>query len=220
MAERESTDFLYPFIESDERDTAGLLADLARSADAKAVLSEQLRAATLTAYADALAAAATAMAERFLGGGQLFVFGNGGSSTDAATIAELYARPPIGRGFPARSLVDDQAVLTALSNDVGFELVFSRQLIAHARAGDIALGVSTSGNSQNLMTAFAEARRRNLLTVGLAGHDGGGMAVPGVVEHCIVVRSDSVHRVQETQAGVALDLWDRVQRSFEEMSHR
>ncbi len=220
MGERESTDFLYPFIESEEHDTASLLADLAASADTKAVLSQQLRDATLAAHADDLARAARAMAERFVAGGQLFTFGNGGSSTDASTVAEVFARPPIGRGFPARSLVDDQAVLTALSNDVGFELVFSRQLIAHARAGDIALGVSTSGNSQNLLTAFAEARRRGLLTVGLAGHGGGGMAEPGVVDHCVVVRSDSVHRVQETQAGLALDLWERVQRAVEEMGRR
>ena len=85
-------------------------------------------------------------------------------------------RPPAGRPLPARCLADDPAVLTALANDVGFELVFSRQLIAHAGPDDIALGISTSGNSRNLLAAFAEAARRGLLTLGLAGYDGGDMA--------------------------------------------
>ena len=98
------------------------------------------------------------MAERFDAGGRLFAFGNGGSSTDAAGIVSLFSQPPSGRPLPARSLVADHAVLTALANDVGYELVFSRQLISTARAGDIALGLSTSGGSVNLLRAFAEAR--------------------------------------------------------------
>ena len=102
-------------------------------------------------------------------------------------------------------------MLTALANDVGFDLVFSRQLIAHAEAGDIALGMSTSGNSRNLLIAFEEAARRGLLTVGLAGYDGGEMAASEHVQHCLVVRDDSVHRVQETQAALAHALWRMVQ---------
>ena len=77
---------------------------------------------------------------------------------------------------------------------------------------DIALGLSTSGSSVNLLRAFAEARRIGLLTVGLAGYDGGSMAAAGTVDHCLVVRSDSVHRIQETQSAVVFDLWERVQR--------
>jgi D-sedoheptulose 7-phosphate isomerase len=103
-------------------------------------------------------------------------------------------------------------VLTALANDVGFELVFARQLAAHATADDIALGVSTSGDSRNLVVAFADAAARGLLTVGLAGYDGGAMAESADVRHCIVVRSDSVHRVQETQAALAFELWCAVHR--------
>ena len=113
------------------------------------------------------------MAERFAAGGRLFTFGNGGSATDAEAVAHLYTEPPWGRALPARSLAEDQAVMTALGNDVGFELVFSRQLIAHGRADDIAMGFSTSGNSDNLMRAFAEARKQGMLTVGIAGTDGG-----------------------------------------------
>ena len=88
----------------------------------------------------------------------------------------MFARPVEGVALAARCLADDTAVLTALANDVGFELVFSRQLIAHADPGDIALGISTSGNSRNLIAAFDEAARRGLLTIGLAGYGGGEMA--------------------------------------------
>jgi len=210
------TDFLYPFIEAEERDAPGLLADLARSAEAKANESRALRATTLDAAAPVIAEAARAMAERFATGGRLFAFGNGGSATDAAGVASLFVRPPSGRSTPARSLAADEAVLTALGNDVGFDLVFSRQLIAYAGPRDIALGLSTSGSSENLMVAFAEARRRGMLTVGLAGFDGGRMAVSSDLEYCIVVRSDSVHRIQEAQAAVVAGLWEGTQRALSE----
>ncbi|MGH9295808.1 MAG: D-sedoheptulose-7-phosphate isomerase, partial [Acidimicrobiales bacterium] len=111
----------------------------------------------------------------------------------------------------AVSLVEDRAVLTALGNDVGFELVFSRQLVAHARAGDIAVGFSTSGGSANVLRTFSEARRRGLLTIGLAGYDGGAMAASDDLAHCLVVHSDSVHRIQEAQDAVVLELWSLVQ---------
>jgi D-sedoheptulose 7-phosphate isomerase len=204
------TDFLYPFIEGDERDPGALLTDLAASADAKATASLRLRDASRQACGPDLERAATAMAERFRAGARLFAFGNGGSATDAAGLAALFRRPPRGRALPARSLVADEAVLTALGNDVGFELVFSRQLIAYGRSGDIAWGLSTSGNSVNLLHAFAEARRRGLLTVGLAGYDGGQMAEAGL-DHCLVVRADSVHRIQETQAAMVFELWSAIQ---------
>jgi D-sedoheptulose 7-phosphate isomerase len=209
------TDFLYPFIDGDERDVSGLLADLARSAEAKATESRTLREATLAVAGAAIAAAGTAMAERFAAGGRLFAFGNGGSATDAAGVASLFVRPPALPALPARSLVADEAVLTALGNDVGFDLVFSRQLIAYARPGDIALGLSTSGSSENLLAAFAEARRRDVLTVGLAGFDGGRMAASSDIDHCIVVRSDSVHRIQEAQAAVVVALWEQVHHTLD-----
>ncbi len=209
------TDFLYPFIEGDERDGPSLLADLSRSAEAKAGESMQLRAATRTDASADLAAAVEAMAERFARGGRLFTFGNGGSATDAAGVAALFVSPPTGRVLPARSLAADEAVLTALGNDVGFDLVFARQLIAAARPGDMALALSTSGNSENLLIALAEARRRGVLAVGSAGYDGGRMAASGDLDHCIVVRSDSVHRIQETQAAVMVDLWRGVQQALD-----
>jgi D-sedoheptulose 7-phosphate isomerase len=213
----EATNFLYPFIESAERDSETLLMDLTESARAKLTASAELRDLTLRQSESAIAGAAAAMADRFVRGGRLFVFGNGGSSTDAASLAALFLQPPWGPSLPARTLVEDSAVLTALGNDVGFDLVFSRQLIAHAGHDDIAIGLSTSGNSRNLLQAFAEATTRGMVTIGIAGYSGGEMAASPDVQHCIVVAADSVHRVQETQAALGFELWQAVQSRMTEM---
>jgi D-sedoheptulose 7-phosphate isomerase len=122
-------------------------------------------------------------------------------------LAGLFARPPIGRPLAAWSLTADPAIVTALGNDVGFELVFARQLIARAQAGDIAIAMSTSGNSPNLLTALAEARQRGLYTIGFAGYDGGAFANNPNVDACFIVRSQSVHRIQESQALLGYRLW-------------
>ena len=213
----EATSFLYPFIEADEVDAGELLRDLTASARSKQLASEALRQSTLARSADEIERTADAMADRFGRGGRLFVFGNGGSSTDAASLAALFLQPPWGRPLPARNLVDDSAVLTALGNDVGFDLVFSRQLIAHAHADDMAIGLSTSGNSRNLLYAFEEASARQLLTIGIAGYSGGEMAASPHVVHCLVVDADSVHRIQETQAGLGFALWQSVQARLSKM---
>jgi D-sedoheptulose 7-phosphate isomerase len=205
------SDFLYPFLGEEPTDVGALVADLAGSARTKADDSVAIRAETLQREAAAIDAVAAAMAERFDAGGRLFTIGNGGSSTDAASVASLFASPPWGRALPARCLAEDTAVLTALGNDVGFDLVFSRQLIAHARPGDAVIGLSTSGNSRNLFTAFHEARSRDILTIGFAGYDGGEMVRSDDVDHCLVVRSDSVHRIQEAQSALSFALWSAVQ---------
>lgn len=205
------TDFLYPFIEGDETDSGSLLVDLSRSAQGKWGESRLLRERTLAESDELLRTIAAGMAERFTAGGRLFTFGNGGSATDAEGVAQLYTRPPWGRPLAARSLVEDQAVITALSNDVGFDNVFSRQLIAHGHPADIAMGFSTSGNSDNLLSAFAEASKQGMLTVGLSGYDGGRMAADPRVKHCLVARSQSVHRIQEAQAALIHVLWAAVQ---------
>ena len=207
----EGSDFLYPFIEADEHDVDALLNDLAASATAKAAESGRLRGLTLEALDSDLDRAARALADRFTAGGRLYTFGNGGSSTDAASAAALFAQGPSGAALPARCLVADQAVLTAIGNDVGYELTFSRQLIAFASADDIAMGYSTSGNSDNVIRAFEEAKRRKMLTVGFAGYEGGQMASCDALDHCLVVRSHSVHRIQETQAAMTYHLWAAVQ---------
>ncbi|MEM6109260.1 SIS domain-containing protein [Mycobacterium sp. 050272] len=207
MSRDEPTNFLYPFIDAQEDDPTSLLADLAASARAKAAESLALRRATLDTNAELLNVAATETARRFAAGGRMFTFGNGGSCTDSATLATLFARPPIGTSLPAWSLTADQAIVTALGNDVGFELVFARQLIARAKAGDIAIAMSTSGNSPNLLTALAEAHQRGLYTIGFAGYDGGAFVNNPNVDACFVVRSQSVHRIQESQALLGYQLW-------------
>jgi len=211
-ANDETTGFLYPFIESEERDPGPLLVDLAASARAKAVLSKQLAAATIEDTAGPVDAAARAMVERFEAGGVLYTFGNGGSSSDAASVAALFSRPPSGRPLPARCLTEDPAILTALGNDVGFDLIFARQLIAHARTGDMCIALSTSGGSRNLLVAADEARRRGVLVVAMAGYDGGMLARSPSVDHSLIVHSDSVHRIQESQAVLAMELWRSIQR--------
>lgn len=206
---------LYPFLHAGETDGESLLADAARSTEAKVAEIVSLRRSVLERHAEALGSCAGVLGARFESGATLFAFGNGGSSTDAASIAHLFLDPPWGRPVPAVALTADAAIVTALANDVGFEVVFARQLAAWARPGDVALGVSTSGGSQNVMRAFAEARRLGLVTVGLAGYDGGRMAEPGVVEHLFVVPSPSVHRIQEAQTTLYHVLWTLTQQALD-----
>lgn len=203
----ENTGFLYPFIDSEETDATSLLDDLAASARGKAAESVRLQQESLDECGDGLGTAGMQMAERFLRGGRLYTFGNGGSSTDAATLASLFSRPARGRPVAAWSLAADEAVVTALGNDVGFELIFKRQIIAHARDRDVAIALSTSGNSEDLMTAIAEAKRRGLLTIGFSGHDGGRMAASEDLDFCFTVHSQSIHRIQESHAMLGYRLW-------------
>lgn len=216
MVNDELTGFLYPFIEAEERDGSALIAELVSSARSKVIESRDLRRETLERCRAQLEQAGAAMGERFRNGARLFAFGNGGSATDADGAVDLFRTPPAGYPLPALSLLEDTAVLTALANDVGFELVFSRQLIAHARRGDIAVGFSTSGDSVNMLRAFEEASRRGLLTVGFCGHDRSAMAVSDAVQHCLVVRSASVHRIQEAQDALMVELWSIVQGCLDE----
>jgi D-sedoheptulose 7-phosphate isomerase len=128
-----------------------------------------------------------------------------------------FLSPPAGhRPIPALSLTNDVAVVTAVANDVSFDDVFLRQVIALGRPGDVVVGVSTSGNSENVLRGMHEARRRGMFTVGLAGYDGGRMAHDTALHHCFVVRSSSVHRIQEVQTTLYHVLWELVQRFMEE----
>lgn len=207
----ESTNFLYPFIDAQEHDAGSLLRDLAESARGKAAVSAALQQASLAEWGEDIREAGRQMAERFRRGGRLYTFGNGGSSTDAATLASLFSRPARGRPLAAWSLAADQAVVTALGNDVGFELIFSRQVIAHSKPVDIAIALSTSGNSDDLMQALIEAKRRGLLTIGFAGHEGGSMSTSDEVDYCFTIRSQSIHRIQESHALLGFHLWSAVQ---------
>lgn len=200
---------LYPFLYSGTSDLPAVLEQVRASTVAKAAEIIELRRTISARDSGRLAACAAAMAERFAAGGRLFAFGNGGSATDAQQLATLFLHPPPGTGpLPAFALANDTAVVTALCNDIGVEVVFARQLAAFAGARDIAVGLSTSGNSENLVRAFGEASRRGMLTVGLAGYQGGTMAELDSIDYLFVAPSSSVHRIQEAQTTVYHVLWE------------
>ena len=211
-----SVEELYPFLyDGGGNAVADVLAEVRRSTSDKAAEIVALRQRIGTDYADRLDACAAALAGSFRAGGRMFTFGNGGSSSDAQAVAQLFLDPgPGSRPLPAVALTTDVDVVTALSNDVGFEVVFARQLAAFARPGDVAVGLSTSGGSANVLAAFAEARRLGLVTVGFAGYDGGRMAeaaAAGAIDHLFVVPSASVHRIQEAQTTTYHVLWELTQ---------
>jgi D-sedoheptulose 7-phosphate isomerase len=214
---------LYPFLYGDAGDTPPtgdsddrVLAEVRRSTREKVAEIAALREQVIGRYADALAACATALAASFAAGGRLWAFGNGGSSTDAQAVAALFAAPDTDGAvaLPAVALTADVAALTALANDVSFDVVFARPLAAAGRPGDVAFGLSTSGGSANVLRGLAEARRRGLVTVGLAGYDGGAMAEPGAVDHLFVMPSSSVHRIQEAQTTVYQVLGELTRRAL------
>ena len=199
---------LYPFLYRPADEGRSLLAEVERSTAEQVRESAALREDTLLRLADRLVSCASAMAIRFGLGGRLFTFGNGGSATDALAVSQLFLQPPSGRPIAASSLSCDTPILTALADDVGFDAVFARQLAALAEPTDVAVGLSTSGDSPNVIRAFDEASRRGLLTIGFAGDDGGRMAETEAIDHLFVVASSSVHRVQETQTTLYHALWE------------
>ncbi|MEU5868211.1 MULTISPECIES: D-sedoheptulose-7-phosphate isomerase [unclassified Nonomuraea] len=205
---------LYPFLYVRPTDPDALLAEVRRSCADKAYEIVALRETVAGLHGEELARCAARTAAAFESGGRLFAVGNGGSATDAQALAQLFAHPPRGRALAATCLAVDAAVVTALSNDVGYDLAFARQVAAFAGPGDVVVGLSTSGGSANVLHALAEARRRGALTVGLAGGDGGRMAADGLVDHLFVVPSPSVHRIQEAQVTLYHVLWELVQRAL------
>lgn len=203
---------LYPFLSPGLVDSGSVVADVRASTQEKAGEIVALRESLVDLHGERLVRCARQMAARFQDGGRLFSFGNGGSSTDARQIEELHVSPPPPhRPLPAVSLPHDVATVTALSNDVSFEVVYARQLAALAGARDIAVGLSTSGGSENLLHAFDEANRRGMMTVGFAGYDGGRMAQARTVDYLFVVPSSSVHRIQEAQTTLYHVLWELTQ---------
>ena len=143
-----------------------------------------------------------AMAERLHAGGKVLTFGNGGSAADAQHLAgELVGRYLRDRrALPALALTTDPSVITAVGNDMGFEGVFRRQVEAHGVRGDVAVGITTSGKSPNVLAALRAARERGLLTVALTGNGGGPL--PGLVDHLIDVPHSATPRIQEVHAMV------------------
>jgi D-sedoheptulose 7-phosphate isomerase len=195
--------FLYPFLGQEKQDTGKVIAQAAASIEMKARDDEALRERVAVEQAEGIVGTAVAIRDRLRAGGTLLFFGNGGSATDANDWA-LDCVLPLkgGRPIPAISLALEPASLSAIANDVGTEVLFLRQLIAQARPADVAVGISTSGGSANVIAALGEARKRGLLTVALLGYDGGEIARRGLADHTLVVPCDYIPRIQEVQASI------------------
>jgi len=154
------------------------------------------------ANAGLLVAAGRRMAECLRGGGRVLAFGNGGSAADAQHLAgELVGRFRRDRAaLSAIALTTDSSVVTAIGNDMGYESVFRRQVEAHGRPGDVAVGITTSGRSPNVVQALQRARERGLVTMGLTG--GGGGRLAGAVDYLIDVPHAETARIQEVHVMV------------------
>ncbi|MEA2370942.1 MAG: D-sedoheptulose 7-phosphate isomerase [Solirubrobacteraceae bacterium] len=193
--------WLYPMLGERARDPEAVVRDVAASVLMKSEEISALRTQTIEENEDGLNAAAAAMRASFAKGGRLLSFGNGGSCTDAMdAVADTSFPPKDLTPHPALDLSDDASILTAIANDIGVGAIFSRQVIAHARAQDVVLSFSTSGNSENVIEALAEARRRGVVTVAMVGYDGGKIADQKLADHVIVTRSQHIPRIQEAQA--------------------
>jgi D-sedoheptulose 7-phosphate isomerase len=196
-----ASSFLYPFLGEREQDLGAILGDVRRSVLMKAEEVGELREQTLGDNAEQLVSAAAALRARLDAGGNLLALGNGGSATDAMdAVADLRHAP---HGWPSRralDLTEDTAIITAVANDVGVEAIFQRQVIAYGRGHDALLALSTSGGSDNVIAALAEARRRGLATIAMVGYDGGRILAEQLADHVIVTRSEHVPRIQEAQA--------------------
>ena len=197
------SEFLYPFLGREKQGTDELIDEVANSIQMKVHDDATLRDQVAREQAEQISNTALAMHERLRRGGKLILFGNGGSATDANDWAIDCVLPPHGyRPVPAVSLSLEPANITAVANDVGTEVIFLRQLIAQARPEDVAVGISTSGGSRNIIMALEEARKRNLLTVALLGYDGGEIQRRGLADFPVVVRCDYIPRIQEVQASI------------------
>ncbi|WP_353065789.1 SIS domain-containing protein [Tunturibacter psychrotolerans] len=194
-------EFLYPFLGQKKQETSAIVEDVAASIKMKVHDDTLLRTRLAREESEQIGAAALAIRGRLSRGGKLILFGNGGSATDANDWAMDCVLPPAGyQTVPAISLSMEPANITALANDVGVEVIFLRQLLAHAKPQDVAIGISTSGGSRNIVMALEEARKRGLLTVALLGNDGGEVYRRNLADHPIIVRSDYIPRIQEVQA--------------------
>jgi D-sedoheptulose 7-phosphate isomerase len=195
--------FLYPFLGRDKQSSSDVLGEVSASIRMKVADDTTLRDALADEQSEAIAETARALRVRVDKGAKLILFGNGGSATDANDWAlDCVAPPMTGRSVPALSLSMEPANVTAVANDIGAEAIFLRQLVAHARPGDVAVAISTSGGSRNIILALEEARKRGLLTVALTGYDGGEIARRDLADIQLVVRSDYIPRIQEMHASM------------------
>lgn len=202
--------FLYPFLAHRERNLDGVLTDVAQSVALKATEISALRDQTLgAAPGDAarqtIIETARAIRRTLESGGTILALGNGGSATDAMDLVADYIDPPEpwSARWPRRRAIDlssDTAILTALANDIGPDVQFSRQIIAHARPEDIVVAFSTSGGSRSVLHALEQARHRDLGTIAFVGYGGGRILSERLADHVIVSPSQHVPRIQEAQA--------------------
>ena len=210
------TAFLYPFLGQEKQETGGLLAEVAASIQMKVRDDSGLRTRLALEQAEQISNAAQAIHERVQRGGKLILFGNGGSATDANDWAIDCVLPPLGyQPVPAVSLSLEPANITAVANDVGTDVIFLRQLIAQAQPDDVAIGISTSGGSRNIIMALEEARKQGLLTVALLGYDGGEIKRQRLADFPLVVHCDYIPRIQEVQAS----MYHIIRESLEVLQH-
>ena len=172
----------------------------------------------LADQADAVAAACHAMAMRFHRGGKLVVFGTGGASPDAQHVAVEFVHPVIvgKRALPAISLTTDVATVTGIAERAGVAAIFAHQIRYLADPADIALGLSADGNTASVLAGLEAARERGLLTIALAGGDGGQIAAGKAADHVLVTPSDDPRVVKELQVTAYHVLWELVHVFFEQ----
>ncbi len=176
----------------------------------KCAESVEMKQKFFTQYAEPLEAMAREMAQRFSQGKKLLAMGNGGSLCDALHFAVEFTHPIIEkrRGLPALPLMTDIATMTAISNDTDFSRLFVDQLQLLGQSGDMALVVSTSGKSPNLIYAVEAAREKDMLTIAWLGKDGGRLAE--LADYAFIVPSYSIHRIQEVHATLVHIAWDLI----------
>jgi len=195
--------FLYPFLGTEKQGTTDLVNEVASSILMKVHDDTELRSQVAQGESEQISAAVAAIHQRLQRGGKIIVFGNGGSATDANDLAIDCVLPPLSyKPVPAVSLALEPANITAVANDIGADAIFLRQLIAQACPEDIAVAISTSGGSRNIIMALEEARKRNLLTIALLGYDGGEIKRRCLADFPIVVACDYIPRIQEVQASI------------------
>ena len=185
----------YPFLTNEAVDVPGVLADVAASVKMKWLEIAAMRRAT---DIGAVEAALDTLRARLAAGAQVLVFGNGGSATDSADFAADLR----DAGVRAFDLCDEPAVITAIGNDIGFEEIFARQVIPLGKAGDVAIGISTSGRSGNVGRGLLQAHKQGLTTIALAGYGGGDWTGAEYIDHLLVTDSTYIPRIQEAQATI------------------
>lgn len=172
--------------------------------------SVEMKQKFFEAYAEQIEKLSREMADRFSQGKKLLSMGNGGSLCDALHFAVEFTHPIIEKraAYPAIPIMTDIATMTAISNDTDYARVFVDQLRLLGQPGDMALVVSTSGKSPDLVYALEEARKREMLTIAWGGKDGGRF--PALADYCFIVPSYSIHRIQEVHATLVHVLWDLI----------